>query len=235
MEIYTDLRDKKRFNCEADIFHDSLLPGMFYSALMLNFSKGGLSFESDQLLYIGDFINIGIRISDDSSDNNGLKQFGVEILWRKELHNSSFKYGYGAKFVNPNQTLERIVGLVNSNNRKPQPNNLRDDKDPRKYPRRSFHKTLMFISNNRKHEGMVTNVSRGGAFIETKTRFAVGQIITFIIREYKKRKDVKLKASVVRLSPGGVGVIFDRRRAHKNRRSDLDRRTGADRRKRRRR
>jgi len=234
MEIYTDLRDKKRFSCEADIVHDSLLPGMFYSALMLNFGKGGLSFESDQLLYIGDFINIGIKFSSDNSDGKALNQFGVEIIWRKELHKSSFKYGYGAKFVDPNQTLEEIVGLVNSNERKPKPNNLVGEKDPRKYPRRSFHKTLRFISNNRKHEGMVTNVSRGGAFIETKTRFMVGQVLTFIIREYKKRQAVKLKASVVRLSPRGVGVIFDRRRAHKNRRSDLDRRTGADRRKRRR-
>ena len=158
----------------------------------------------------------------------------MEIIWREDLHNSSLKYGYGAKFVNPNQTLEEFVGLTKSNKRKSQRNNLIDEKDPRKYPRRAFHKTLSFISKNRKYEGKVANVSRGGAFIETKTRFSVGQIITIIVREYKERENVKLKASIVRLSPRGVGVIFDRRRTYKNRRSDLDRRTGADRRSRRR-
>ena len=234
MEIYTDLRDKKRFKCNTDIFHDSLLPGMFYPSKMLNFSTGGLSFVSDQLLYTGDYINIGIKHPDDAPDSKSLNQFGVEILWRTDLHTSSLKYGYGAKFVNPNQTLEKFMGLAKFNNRKPQRNHLIDEKDPRKYPRRPFLKTLSFISKNRKYEGKVANVSRGGAFIETKTRFSVGQIITIIIREYKERENVKLKASVVRLSPSGVGVIFDRRSTYKNRRSDLDRRTGADRRSRRR-
>ena len=78
-------------------------------------------------------------------------------------------------------------------------------------------------------------MSRGGAFIETQNRFSVGQIITLIIPGYQKPKDVKLNASVVRLSIAGIGVIFDRRKKHQNRRSDLDRRTGADRRIRRRR
>jgi Tfp pilus assembly protein PilZ len=235
MQIYTDLRDKRRFECEADISHDNLLPGIFYVAKMLNFSKGGLYFESNQSLYIGDYINVKINYSPDSSANDTQYNFGVEILWRKDLQDSSFEYGYGAQYIDPNESLEKIFKVADLKKKRSQPNELNDKKDPRRYPRRPYNKSLPFTSKKRYYKGLITNLSRGGAFIETQNKFSVGQIITLVIPGYRKPKEVKLKASVVRLSIAGIGVIFDRRKKHKNRRSDLDRRTGADRRSRRRR
>ena len=108
MQIYTDLRDKRRFECKADILHDNLLPGLFYAAKMLNFSKGGLYFESNQSLYVGDYINIKIEYSPDSSDDEIQYTFGVEILWRKELQDSSFDYGYGVQYIDPKESLDKI-------------------------------------------------------------------------------------------------------------------------------
>ena len=235
MQIYTDLRDKRRFDCEADISHDNLLPGIFYAAKMVNFSKGGLYFESNESLYIGDYINIKIEYSTDSSGDVIQHNFGIEILWRKDLHDSSFEYGYGAQYIDPNESLEKIFKVADLKKKRPQANESNDKKDPRRYPRRPYNKSLPFTSKKRYYKGLIANLSRGGAFIETQNKFSVGQIITLIIPGYRKPKEVKLKASVVRLSIAGIGVIFDRRKKLPNRRSDLDRRTGADRRSRRRR
>jgi Tfp pilus assembly protein PilZ len=235
MQIYTDLRDKRRFECEAEISHDNLLPGLFYAARMLNFSKGGLFFESHQSLYIGDYINIKIEYLLDSSTDDVQHNFGVEILWRQDLQDSPFKYGYGAQYIDPNESLEKIFKVANLTNKRSQVNELNDKKDPRRYPRRPYNKSLPFTSKKRQYTGLITNLSRGGAFIETQNKFSVGQVITLMIPGYRKPQDIKLKASVVRLGVAGIGVIFDRRKKHRNRRSDLDRRTGADRRTRRRR
>jgi Tfp pilus assembly protein PilZ len=233
MELYSDLRDKKRFNCDAEIFHDNLLPGIFYPAKMYNFSKGGLYFESDQTLYIGDYINLKIEYPPQSSEDEAPNYSGVEILWRKELQNSSLKYGYGAKYIDSSTSIEKIADVPVIENQHLRTNDVKDEKDPRAHPRRAYNKSLFFISKNRNYKGLITNISRGGAFIETQNKFSVGQIITLVLAGYKNRKEVKLRGCIVRLSLRGVGLIFERRRAHKNRRSDLDRRTGLDRRSRR--
>ena len=231
MQLYTDTRDKKRFNCNAEVSHDSLLPDVFYPARMYNFSTGGLYFESDQRLYIGDYINVRLKYPARPSGNDTHYQFGIEILWRQEAQHSSLKYGYGSKFIDPNQSLENIIDLSKLEKQHTPQESV--EKDPRTHPRRAYNRPLVIIAKNRNVKGLMTNISRSGAFIKTHNHFSVGQIIAILIPGHKKQKDVKLKGYVVRVNRSGVGVIFDRRLAHKNRRSDLDRRTGKDRRSRR--
>ena len=230
MELYTDIRDKKRFNCNAEVSHDNLLPDAFYPAKMYNFSKGGLYFESDQRLYIGDYINFRVQYPARPSGNDTHYQFGIEILWRQEAQHSSLKYGYGSKFINPNQTLENIIDLSKLEKQRIPQENVEKEEDPRTHPRRPYNRSLVIIAQDRNFKGLMTNISRSGAFIKTQNQFAVGQIIVILVPGHKKQKDLKLKGYVVRLNRSGVGIIFDRRRAYKNRRSDLDRRTGKDRR-----
>lgn len=230
MELYTDIRDKKRFNCNAEVSHDNLLPDVFYPARMYNFSRGGLYFESDQRLYIGDYINYRVKYPAQPSGNDTHYQFGVEILWRQQPQHSSLKYGYGSKFINPNQTLENIIDLSKLEKQRIPQKNAEKEKDPRTHPRRPYNRSLVIITQNRNFKGLMTNISRSGAFIKTQNQFSVGQIIVILVPGHKKHKDVKLTGYVVRLNRSGVGVIFDRRRAYRNRRSDLDRRTGKDRR-----
>ena len=230
MELYTDIRGKKRFNCDAEVSHDNLLPDVFYPARMYNFSTGGLYFESEQRLYIGDYINFRVKYPDRPSENHTHYQFGIEIIWRREAQHSSFKYGYGSKFINPNQTLENIIDLSRLEKQRIPQKSVEKEKDPRRHPRRPYNRSLVIIAQNRNYKGLMTNISRSGAFIKTQNNFAVGQILVILFPGHKKQKDVKLKGYVVRLNRSGVGVIFDRRRGAKNRRSDLDRRTGKDRR-----
>ena len=230
MDANTEFKDRKRFTYTADIYHDSLSPDVFYGATMHNFSKGGLYFESDQSLKIGDYINLRIKYPPHSSGKDNIYELGVEIIWRKNLRYSSFKYGYGAKYIDSNVSLENIINTTELDRKRSQHNVPNEEKDPREHPRKSYNKSLFFISNNKNYEGLITNISRGGAFIETHINFSVGQIIMLVVPGHKGRKSFKLKGCIVRLNRSGVGVQFDRRKAVRNRRSDLDRRSGVDRR-----
>jgi hypothetical protein len=107
------------------------------------------------------------------------------------------------------------------------------NRDPRKYPRRRYVKSVFFKCHQHHHKGVISNISRNGVFIETKNKFFFGQTIELLIPNIKIDKRVKLKGWIVRLSQNGVGVTFKRileRRSGKERRSDLDRRSGLDRR-----
>ena len=78
--------------------------------------------------------------------------------------------------------------------------------------------------------GLATNISRGGAFVETGCRLLLGEKINLIFYGSKKGMAIKLRGWIVRSDPDGVGVSFERR-SGQERRYDLDRRTGLDRRK----
>ena len=230
MNANTEFKDRKRFTYKADIYHDSLSPDVFYAAVMHNFSKGGLYFESDQSLKIGDRVNLRIKHPPHSAGKENIFELEVEIIWRKNLRYSSFRYGYGARFIDPNASLEKIIGTTALEVQRMQDNDPKAEKDPRIHPRKLYNKSLFFISDNRNYKGLITNISRGGAFIETHINFSVGQIIMLVVPGHKGRKSFKLKGCIVRLNRTGVGVQFDRRKAVRNRRSDLDRRSGLDRR-----
>ena len=233
MDLNSEFSDRKRFTYKAEIYHDSLSPDVFYAATMHNFSKGGLYFESDQSLKIGDNINLRIKHPSHSAGKDNLYELGVDIIWRKNLRYSSFRYGYGAKFINTNASLENIIDTTELEVQRSQhnePKEEKEEKDPREHPRKPYNKSLFFISDDQNYEGLITDISRGGAFIETHINFSVGQIIILVVPGHKGRKTFKLKGCIVRLNRSGVGVQFDRRKAARNRRSDLDRRTGLDRR-----
>jgi hypothetical protein len=108
--------------------------------------------------------------------------------------------------------------------------NLKAEKDSREHPRRPCKKPFFFTYQYRRVDGMVTNISRGGAFIKTGSKISLGERINLVIHGNKNHKDVRLRGWVVRLGSQGVGVSFDRRSC-RERRYDLDRRTGLDRRK----
>jgi len=108
--------------------------------------------------------------------------------------------------------------------------NLKAEKDSRKHPRRPCKKQLFFTYKHRCVKGLVTNISRGGAFVENGSKISLGERINLVIHGSKNHKGVRLMGWIVRLGRQGVGVSFDRR-SGRERRYDLDRRTGLDRRK----
>ena len=103
------------------------------------------------------------------------------------------------------------------------------ENDARKYKRRAYNKPLYFIYKRLKFIGLVTNISRGGALIETDAKFSLGERIQLVVPLAKTGKDVLVNGWIVRICLKGVGVSFERR-SGRERRSDLDRRTGSERR-----
>ena len=61
---------------------------------------------------------------------------------------------------------------------------------------------------NQDYKGLISNISRGGAFIETRGKFKTGQIIKLIIPGTKIDKGRMLKGEVLHFNQTGVGIIF---------------------------
>jgi len=199
---------------------------------MHNFSKNGLYFESDHTFNTGE--EIFVEIIDHPQSNKGLELlFDVKIVWRKKPQVSSFQYGYGAQFNYPPESIENTIGIsiTNHRTRSLQQSDLKYKNDAREDPRKLYHKPLIFNYNENICQGLVTNISRGGAFIKTKTKLSLGHKIKFVITGSKIRKKIELMGWIVRLAPEGFAVSFNRR-SGSERRYDIDRRIGLDRRKR---
>ena len=223
-------RKHKRYRYEAIISHDILSQEAAPAGKIYNFSQNGLYFESKHSFYEGE--EIFVEVIDHPQSEIGLELvFDVEIVWRKKSQDPSFLYSYGARFKYPPPSIENIMGTGNVNYRTPsiQKPDLMDQNDARQNPRKPYHKPLLFNYKNYICRGLVTNISHGGAFIRTTTRLSLGRKIIFVTTGSKIRKNVKLKGWIVRLTPEGFAVSFNRR-SGLERRFDIDRRIGFDRR-----
>ena len=222
MSSNSDRRKTKRYHFESVILHDTLLPDIFYDAKMYDISKGGVHFESDQSLYPGEEIYIGLKSGPYSEDSEKYYSY-VRIKWRKVLPNSSFRFGYGAEFIKASESLLKILDIADFENEQSKNQAFKKESDPREHQRKSYRKVVYFSSRNMKHKGFIKNISRGGAFIITREKFAIGQMVRLVFPETWLKKELRLKGWIVRVDKNGIGVRFDRR-SGKDRRGDLDRR-----------
>jgi len=237
VDIYSERRKYRRFKFEAAVLHDLLTHQNIYSGKISNFSKTGLYFESDQLIHPGEEIFLKLTQSPDLGGEDYLSQlpFVVKILWRKSLRSSSYKFGYGAKYLNPDDALVKNNGTANIQETFLALDQAKDDEDPRAYPRRTFNKPLLFDYENQYYRSLVTDISHGGAFIKTKLRIPLGKKVVIVIPGSKIRKKSKINGWIVRRNPEGFAIKFERRsgrnlKLRTDRRDSSDRRSGLDRR-----
>ena len=155
--------------------------------------------------------------------------FGVEIVWQNDLSDSFFRFGYGAHYIDQNDSLVKSIKLPGIELKNMQNKNLETEKDPREYPRRQYHKSLLLSHQERNSRGEFKNISKGGVFIKTDIKFTVGKKIKIVIPGSKIRKNVYLKGLIVRINKEGFGVKFATGSDLEVGR-DLERRTGRDRR-----
>jgi len=207
---------EQRLKCEVDISHDIVIPDIHYDGIISNLSSGGIYFESNEQILTGDEISIMVR-----KLNKEEITFDVSIIWEKELFNSPFRFGYGARSINP---IKSIAHICDQNK-----NQTNEIEDKRKYQRKLFNKQIRLKRRNQIYNGQIRDISRGGAFIVTDLIFPVGKKIALTISGKKARKNVKLTGWIVRNNNGGFGISFDRR-SGVERRYDIDRRRGPDRR-----
>jgi Tfp pilus assembly protein PilZ len=201
MVQYYEKRADTRKAHKAPITVEDLKAGKSYRGRMVNYCKNGLYFETDSLLESGTEIFIEIEnLPGASSFSDHKDSYPAEIRWRTKLKNSLCKHGYGARYI-IGSDIENV-----QNDRLKETKN--DREELRKHPRRSYQKTVLFVSQNEAYQGLANNISNGGIFIETKDKFSVGQIIRLVIPGTKIDKGVMLKGEVIHVKPKGVGVKF---------------------------
>lgn len=231
MDLNSERRTHRRFVYEADISHDLLAHSQIYKGKIFNFSKGGLYFESDQPIFPGEEVFIKFKGHQDSINDEIMSQlpFGVEIVWQNGLPDSNFRFGYGAHYIDKNDSLVKTIKIPELKQDRLQDTNKDPEKDPRQYPRRQYHKSIRLTYKDKNYRGEFKNISKGGVFVKTDIRFTIGKQIRIVIPGSNIRKNLRLKGLIVRINTDGFGVKFDDSSDLEVGR-DLERRTGLDRR-----
>ncbi len=188
-------RDSARINHNSSLQVKDLQSGKIHKARMFNYSKEGVYFESDSVLTPGIQIYIGIQNSPYASLPDVLEYHRAEIMWRKKLKESIFRFGYGVK-----------LGSL-SNNQDLKLNDIKETKDLRKHPRRPFNQSTLFATQNGIFEGSIKNINSSGVFITAQKAFEVGQILTLAL-PFKNGKEVKIKGQIVWTNDEGFGIKF---------------------------
>ena len=83
---------------------------------------------------------------------------------------------------------------------------MKDGRESRKHPRKPADKHVIFTSADQFCKGTITNVSKGGFFIETETGLNVGDRIKIAVPGTKFDKGFMLRGEIVRATSSGIGV-----------------------------
>ena len=125
-------RNSTRIDHTSTLQVKDMQSGKIHRAKMLNYSKEGVYFESDSVLNPGMQIYIGIQNSPYSSMPDVLEYHRAEIMWRKKLKRSFYRFGYGVKLRS------------SANNKNFKSNDVKNTKNLRKHPRKSCKQSTMF-------------------------------------------------------------------------------------------
>jgi Tfp pilus assembly protein PilZ len=194
MDQYPEKRSESRINYWTPITIEESGVCFLYRARLANFSGRSLYFETDLLLQPGAKVYIGIQDSTHRFFPEGYGSFLVEIIWRKRLTAIAFNYGYGTKVI-----FDKVEKKLH-----------RKDHDKlkelRKNPRKTFSKLAYIASENKYYEGIIKNLSHGGAFIQTKTKFSNGDKIKLVVPG--PNKYIQIRCKIIHFNQIGFGVEF---------------------------
>ena len=90
-------RKNTRFNHTSSLQVKDSQSGKIHNAKMFNYSREGVYFESDSVLNPGMQVYIGIQNSPYASLPDVLEYHRAEIMWRRKLKRSFYRFGYGVK------------------------------------------------------------------------------------------------------------------------------------------
>jgi hypothetical protein len=156
-------------------------------------------FETDILLQPGTEIYLGIENASNAPFVDEFECKLAEIIWRKKLERSFYKYGYGIKFISDIKPKEQ------------KSENKREGIEERKYPRRPSSNSVHYAANNQILKGTSENISISGILIKTKNKLSVGQTVILSLPS-KTKKRFQIKGEVVWSDEEGFGVKFVRKK-----------------------
>ena len=172
-----------------------LQSGETYEARMFNYSYSGIYFESDGVFEKGTPIYIGIQNSPYPISSRVFEYYKGEVIWRKDLKRSLFKYGYGIHFVSDSSKQDWDV------------NDAKKSKNMRKHPRKPFFRTIRFGTHKGISDGTIKNISASGVFIAAEEKLEVGQTLKLNF-PLKNGETVETIGQIVWLNEEGFGIKF---------------------------
>ncbi len=203
-------KQKKRIKRDALIYsvtsNDTFDVASYNKAWILKVSRGDIWFLSNIALPQGNYVYLGLNMkgTDAVFNSNGFHL--ILIKYRTDSDNSSYRFRYQATYINSKGTLDKPTRRLDYEKQVLKKTGLRFQNDPRDNPRKSCRKTIFFHSKENKYQGIITNLSRGGAFIETKNNLSFGQTIEISVPEKYSKEDIKIFGEVVRLERNGVAL-----------------------------
>jgi len=171
--------------------------GVNSNAELVNYSKNGLYFETDEVFQPREEIFIGIDNSPFSSDPGVFECYRGIVLWGKKLADSFFEYGYGIRFFfgNEIESSEQNDFLYLKR------------KDLRRYPRKLYYKSIFFATAGKVHQGLIKDISQSGAFIKTNDSLPTREPIILDL-PLKNGNRKKVEGLVAWKNSDGFGVRF---------------------------
>lgn len=183
------------------IYHTSALrvkdlkSGEIYNAKMLNYSPGGIYFESDGYFQKGTKIYLCIKNSPYTRSSGVLEYYYGEVRWRMHLKKSLFNYGYGIQLVS--DSIKHDLDSTGS----------KIVKDSRKNPRKPYFRTMRFGNHKGIYKGSTKNISLSGIFIATKEKLQIGQLIKLNLH-LKTGKIIQIIGQIMWINEEGFGLKF---------------------------
>ena len=215
----SDSRKSDRYlHSSKVILKDSELGSSFRGELF-NFSDEGFYFETDEFMSAGTDIYIGLLNSPYSRRPNTYDCRRISVKWCKRLIDSGYKYGYGAEQIQINRYVSEKVSMVKGGRQNKISRVDDNGRRCRKHDRKSFIASVYFVSENQYYRGIIENMSRGGFFIRTREVLHRGQLLSLTIPGTRFNDGTMIKAEVVRVQRGGIGVRVTGFLKHKKYRS----------------
>ncbi|MFO7739335.1 MAG: PilZ domain-containing protein [Desulfatiglandaceae bacterium] len=81
-------------------------------------------------------------------------------------------------------------------------------REKRRHVRKALFMGVHYTAAGRNHNDFIENISTGGAFIQTRGPFFIGQRVSLVFPLPSYRIPVNITGEVVRISPQGIGLKF---------------------------
>jgi len=80
--------------------------------------------------------------------------------------------------------------------------------EKRSYPRKTCFFPVNYATSDRAFQEFIQDISNSGAFVETRHLLPVGQNISITFSLPGSERNIKMKGSVARTTPRGIGIAF---------------------------
>jgi hypothetical protein len=194
-EPYSEDRVEARSDHFSPLQITDLKTGETYEARLQNYSNGGIYFESDGRFEKGTKIHVCMQNAPYTHSSGVLKYYTGEVKWRMKLNQSYANYGYGIQWISGSNMQDMDSKSSNIS------------EELREHPRKSYHKSIRFISDHGIHEGETRNVSLSGVSITTDEILEVGQTLKLNL-PLNKGKKAKIIGQIVWINDEGFGLQF---------------------------